>query len=377
MHTTTRTWAEIHLDHLAHNYRELKNRLPESCRLMAPVKANAYGHGAVPISRLLQDLGADYLAVACVAEALELREAGIRLPILNIGYAASEDAEVLAQNHITQTVFSLEMAEKLSRALQATSLTLPIHIELDSGLGRLGFPCRNLEPEDAKRAMLLPHLDIQGLFTHFSVADSDCDDYTLGQKDYFTQAVDWLEAETHRQIPLRHLAASGAILRLPETHCNMVRPGISLYGLSPNPELIEANLRPVMTLRTRIIQVRPFAKGEFVSYGRTHETKSERTIAVIPIGYADGLHRGLSGKMEMLLHGQRVSQVGRICMDFSMLDVTGPKKISVGDEVTVFGTDGDKSISVAEHAARVGTISYELLCAVSPRVPRMYSPRDI
>ena len=371
MHTTDRTWAEIRLDHLAHNYKTLRALTPDDCKFLAPVKANAYGHGSIPVSHHLADLGADYLAVACVAEALELRETGIALPILNFGYACPKDAKVLAQNRISQTIFSLEMAETLSYALAGTGLTLPVHIELDSGLGRLGFPCRNREPLDALTAMGLPHLDIQGIFTHFAVADTD-NIYTLEQLDFFQTAVDWLEAQSGRKIPLRHAAGSGGVLRLPNTHLNMIRPGISFYGLPPAPD-IEADLRPVMSLKTRIIQLRPFAGGESVSYGRMYETSDAQTIAVAAIGYADGLHRGLSGRMDMLINGQRASQVGRICMDFSMLDVTGIEKVSVGDPATVFGTDKDETLSVAEHAAEIGTISYELLCAVSARVPRIYS----
>ena len=371
MHTTDRTWAEIRLDHLAHNYKILRARTPDGCKFLAPVKANAYGHGSVPVSRHLADLGVDYLAVACVAEALELREAGIVLPILNLGYAFPEDAEVLAQNQITQTIFSLEMAETFSHTLTGTGYTLPVHMELDSGLGRLGFPCRNREPADALAAIRLPHLDTQGIFTHFAVADTDID-YTRSQLDFFQTAVDWLEAQAGCQIPLRHAAGSGGTLRLPESHLNMIRPGISLYGCLPGPD-IEADLLPVMSLKTRLIQLRPFVHGESVSYGRAYETHGAQTIAVAAIGYADGLHRSLSNRMDMLVNSQRVPQVGRICMDFSMLNVTGIENISVGDPITVFGADKDKTICVAAHAAQIGTIPYELLCAVSARVPRIYS----
>ena len=373
MYTTDRTWAEIHLDRITHNYNLLRSLTPDDCRILAPVKADAYGHGAVPVARLLTDLGCDYVAVTCLSEALALRDNGISLPLLVFSYTNPSDAPLLADRDITQTVFSLETAQAMSHALAGTGRTLSVHIELDTGMGRLGFAARGQEPADALTAMRLPHLDIQGIFTHFPVADDDDDPYTLGQMAYFAQAADWLEGQWGQTFPLRHAANSGGTLRLPDTHLNMIRPGIALYGLSPNPAFLQADdLQPAMELKTRIIQTRPFGKGESISYGRTYETVADQTIAVIPAGYADGLHRALSGRMEMLLHGQRVPQVGRICMDACMLDVSAIEKLSVGDQVTIFGQDGGKTLSVDEHAALAGTISYELLCAVSPRVPRLY-----
>ena len=375
LHTTDRTWALVHLDHIAHNYETLRALLPKSCRFLAPLKADAYGHGAIPVARLLTDLGCDYLAVACLTEAVSLREAGISLPILVLGHSEPSDAPLMAEKQITQAVFSLETAQAFSRALSGTGRRLTIHIKLDSGMGRLGFPIRDLEPRGALSTMHLPHLDTQGVFTHFASADeAEGEAYTLEQAAYFHRAVRFLEAGWGRSIPLLHAANSGGTMRLPETHFNMVRPGIALYGHSPNSSLAAGNLRPAMELKTRVIQLRAFAEGECVSYGRTYRTRAGQIIATVPVGYADGLHRALSGKMEMLLRGKRVKQVGRICMDMCMLDVTEVEKVSPGDEVTIFGRDGEKSLSVAEHAALAGTISYELLTAVSPRVPRMYSP---
>jgi len=376
MQQTHRTWAEIHLDRLARNYRTLRANLPDGCRFLAPVKANAYGHGAVAVSRTLADLGCDYLAVACLSEALELRKAGIALPILIFGYTPTEDAPVLAEHRLTQTIFSLDQAKALSHALSGTGQTLDVHIELDTGMGRLGFPCRGAQcaPADALSAIQLPRLNTQGIFTHFAVSDMDDDAYTNSQLELFSQATTWLEAETGRQISLRHAANSGGVLRHPASHLNMIRPGIALYGVSPNPPLMEADLQAVMSLKTRIIQVRDFTDGESISYGRTYKTSCKQKIAVAPIGYADGLHRTLSGKMDMLLHGTRVPQVGRICMDMCMLDVSAVKKVSVGDVLTIFGQDGKESQSVDILAEAAGTISYELLTGIAPRVPRIYSP---
>ena len=377
MHTTDRTWAEIRLDHLAHNYAELRRRTAPGCKFLAPVKANAYGHGAVAVSRHLQTIGCDFLAVTSLPEALELREAGIALPILIFGYTVPTDASTLVAHQLTQAVFSLEQAKALSHALTGSRQTLQIHLELDTGMGRLGFPVAtpSIEPlEDLRTIMTLPHLDVQGIFTHFSVADlEEEDDYTEEQLEHFALSAHWLEAKTGKQIPIHHAANSGGVLRLSRSHLNMNRSALSLNGLSHNPALIDVDLRPVMSLKTRVIQVRDFVTDRSISYGRTYQTRGTQSIAVVPIGYADGLHRSLSGKMDMLLHGRRVPQVGRICMDFSMLHVTGLEKISVGDVATVFGQDGKETLSVAEHAATAGTIPYELLCAISARVPRIYS----
>ena len=373
MHKTDRAWSEIHLDRLTHNYNELRRHIDPNCRLLAPVKANAYGHGALKVSKHLEALGCGYLATASLPEALELRKGGIALPILIFANTAPEDAKLLAQHNITQTIPDLALAQGLSHALAGTGLTLNVHIKLDSGLGRLGFPCHTQTPTEALQVLSLPHLNVEGIFTHFSVADTEQDDYTQSQLTHFTKAADWLDAASGRTIPIRHAGASAAALRLPETHLDMIRPGLALYGHSPEPSLIKTDLRPVMELKTRIIQVRPFANGEFVSYGKTYEARENRTLATVSIGYADGLHRVLSGRMDMLLHGQRVPQVGRICMDLCMLDVTDvPEKISVGDTVTVFGRDRDKTLSVAEHATLADTIPYELLTAVAARVPRLY-----
>ena len=376
MQNTDRTWAEIHLDRLAHNYETLRKHTPRDCCFLAPVKANAYGHGAVTVSRTLTDLGCDYLAVACLPEALELRQVSITRPILIFGYTNPKDATCLVENHLTQAVFSLEQAEALSNALKGTGHTLSVHLELDTGMGRLGFPCRDAHcaPTGTLIAMKLPHLDIQGIFTHFAVADMDEDNYTRDQFETFTKTIDWLEAESGQTIPLRHSANSGGTLRLPETHQNMIRPGIALYGVSPNPELIDADLKPVMELKTRIIQVRDFVAGESISYGRTYQTTDTERIAVVPIGYADGLPRILSGKMNMLLQGETLPQVGRICMDMCMLNVSALKKVSVGDLVTIFGHDGSNSQSVHTLAAQAETIPYELLTRVAPRVPRITFP---
>ncbi|MCL2368831.1 MAG: alanine racemase, partial [Oscillospiraceae bacterium] len=301
MHPTDRTWAEIHLNHLTHNYNTIRAHLPETCHIMGVVKANAYGHGAPPVATHLAEIGCNYFAVVCLSEAMALRTAGIHQPILVFAYTDPKYAALLAENKLTQAVNSLEMAEALNHALSGTGQRLTVHITLDSGLGRLGFPCRAVEPRDALAVMALPNLKVEGIFTHFSVADTDEDDYTLGQLDYFTAAADWLEAQSGQSLPLRHAAGTGATLRLEAAHLNMVRPGLSLYGYSPNPTLIPADLKPVMELKTRLIQVRDFAEGEYISYGKTYQTRKNQRLAVVPVGYSNGLQRVLSGKIDMLV----------------------------------------------------------------------------
>lgn len=372
MQLTDRTWAEIHLDRLAHNFKTLGAGRPEGYRFLAPVKADAYGHGAIQVSHLLRDLGCDYLGVACLSEAMELREAGIILPILIFGYTPPTDARLLAEQRLTQTIVSLEQAKGLSHALKGSGLTLSVHLKLDSGMGRLGFPCRQTPPAETLAVLQLPHLHVEGAFTHFAVSDMDDDDYTRGQLGFFMEAVDWIEAQSGQVIPLRHAANSGGVLRFPEAHQGMIRPGIALYGCSPNPELAKGDLQPVMELKTRIAQVRDFPAGDCVSYGRTYKTTGTETIAALPIGYADGLPRNLSGRMDMLLHGEFVPQVGRICMDTCMLNVSALKKVSVGDVVTVFGHDGDKTQTAHDVAELAGTISYEILARMGPRTQRVY-----
>lgn len=397
MHNTKdRTWAEIRLDNIEHNYRAIRSRLPQGCRFLGTVKANAYGHGMVNIARLLSELGADYLAVACIDEAIALREAGIALPILIFGYTDPSRTDQLIEFGLIQTVFSLELAEAYSRFAMGEGLKC--HIKLDSGMGRLGFDCDEKGIDEAARALNLPGLCFEGAFSHFAVSDSWEESYTQSQFNKFKKTISELEVESGRKIEIVHCANSGAVVNSPETYMDMVRPGISLYGAydEPSPNLESFGFRPGMELKTRIAQIKEMPKGSTVSYGRTYSVDESRTIAVVPAGYADGLHRGLSNKMEMLLHGERIKQVGRICMDMCMVDITHIKNAKVGDIVTIFGNSGDGAesgigadgvcgdrgegtavgrgafLSVSEHARVLDTITYELLCSISARVPRVY-----
>ncbi len=364
-----RTWAEIDLSALEHNVRAIRAALPPEKRFLGVVKADAYGHGAVEVSRRLEACGAEYLAVACIDEALELRRAGITLPILILGATAGEYAPVLAENAITQEVESLEKARALSAAL-LPGQRLKIHLKLDTGMGRLGF--RASEPEalsEAARAAVLPGLVCEGCFTHFAVSDmAGGEDYTRSQHELFARACDTIEERSGVALALRHCCNSGGVLSYRAYAHDMVRPGLLTYGIYPDAPQAEPALRPVMSLYSRIAAVTHHKAGDRISYGGLWTAERDTTLAVVPIGYADGLHRSLSGKMDMLIHGKLCPQVGRICMDVCMVDVTGIEGVEAGDVATIFSEEK----SVAELAARGGTIPYELLCAVSPRVPRVY-----
>ena len=370
--TQTRTWTEIDLSNLEHNYRALRAMLPQGCRFLGVVKADAYGHGAVQVARRLETLGAEYLAVACLDEALELRQAGITTPILILGYTPTERAEALLDNGITQTVYDVEMARALSDAAAAAGKTLKIHVKADTGMSRLGWLCGEADQSAAVEAIAqvyaLPGLEAEGIYTHFANADGD-EDYTMLQ---FTRFLDLLEALKDRGITfaIRHCAASAAALKFPCTHLDMVRPGIALYGHYPDPScegLDGPGLRPVMTLKTRVASVKTVPAGTPVSYGCTHVLDRETKLAALTIGYADGLPRLCSDRLEVLVKGSRAPIVGRICMDMCMADVTG-LDVAPGDEVEVFG----EHLPIEDVAALAGTIQYELLCAVSPRVHRAY-----
>ena len=371
---TSRTWAEVSLENIEHNYRVLRSHLSEGVRFLGVVKANAYGHGAVRVARLLQSLDCDYLAVATVPEAVALRDNGITLPILILGYTPSFMTEILLKYDITQTVSDLDTAKEMSDIADANGRKLKVHIKLDSGMGRLGFSCLNGQDhiDELLSIMGLSGLEPEGIFTHFAVSETDDFSYTCKQFSAFTSTVDKLEQSSGTKFKIRHCSNSGAVLNFKEAQLDMVRPGIALYGCAPGDSLCGFDLRPAMELKSRIVSVKDFHAGESVSYGRTFIAESDRKIAVIPIGYADGLHRVLSNKLEVLVRGQKVRQVGNICMDMCMIDVTDVPDAAPGDVVTVFGSDGGRIIPVEEVAAKAGTISYELMSGLSERVPRIY-----
>ena len=369
---TMRTWAEISLGNLEHNYRALRACAPDS-KFLGVVKANAYGHGAVPVARKLEELGADYLAVACLNEAMELRQAGIRMPILILGATPEELAGLVVDYDVTQTVFTPGLARALSQAAGVRGRRAKIHMKVDTGMSRLGL--LDHDPAAAAREVeglcALPNLEAEGIFTHFANADGD-EAYTMLQFTRFLDTLAELEETYGRKFEIRHCAASGAVLNYPCTHLDMVRPGVALYGHAPDPScagLDELDLRPAMTLKSRVAAVRDLPGDTPVSYGCTQRVgRNGGRVAVLPIGYADGLHRVLSGRGSVWLDGKRRPIIGRVCMDMCMVALEDGDQVKAGDEAEIFGPH----LPVEESAELAGTIQYELLCAVSARVPRVY-----
>ncbi|MDE6259688.1 MAG: alanine racemase [Oscillospiraceae bacterium] len=370
---TARTWAEISLGNLEHNYRDLRACAPDS-KFLGTVKANGYGHGAIPVARRLVELGTDYLAVACLDEAAELQRAGITAPILVLGYTHPALAAEAVELGVTQAVFTPELAKALSDAAGGLGKRAKIHLKADTGMSRLGVLDHDPEGAAAELAALcaLPHLEPEGIFTHFANADGD-EEYTMLQFTRFLDVLEELEGKYGRTFEIRHCAASAAVLNYPCTHMDMVRPGIALYGCYPDPScegLDGPGLKPVMSLYSRVAAVRDFPADTPVSYGCTASFGPDggRT-AVLPIGYADGLHRVLSNAGNVWLDGKCRPIMGRVCMDMCMIGLEESANVRPGDVAEVFGPH----LPVERHAELAGTISYELLCAVAPRVPRIYT----
>lgn len=373
-HERKRTWAEVSLSAVEHNYREIRRVLPETTRFLGVVKADAYGHGAVAAAHRLETIGADYLAVATIDEGIRLRRAGCRLPILILGATDADYAPELARCRLTQAVESAEKGFALSDNLPEGE-KLRVHIKLDTGMGRIGFRAADsAELLAAESVMKLPNLIAEGVFMHFAVSDEPGtgEQYTREQFDRFERAYQRLEHDTGMSFTIRHCGNSGCVLSYREYALDMVRPGLLTYGLYPAGEHGGLDLIPAMQLKSRIAAITHHKKGDTISYGRIWTAERDSVIAVLPIGYADGLHRTLSGRMEVLVRGRRAPQVGRICMDMCMIDVTDVPAAAVGDVVTLFGRDGDAVLPIEEMAEKAGTISYEILCGISPRVPRIY-----
>jgi len=372
----TRTWAEISLSAVEHNCRSIREAMGPGCVFLGVVKADAYGHGAVETAAALRRAGAGYLAVACPSEALALRRAGETLPILILGAADAAVAPDMAAADITMSVENRAKAEALSAAL-APGQTLKVHLKLDTGMGRLGFPAAEEGcVENAAAVLALENLDAEGIFTHFAVSDEPDTgtEYTRQQFALFTRRVEEIQQYSGRRFRLHHCGNSGAVLHYRQEGfgLDMVRPGLLTYGVYPDENTGGLELHPAMAVRCRVSAVTHHKKGDSISYGRTWTAERDCTLAVLPVGYADGLHRSLSGKLEVLIGGQRAKQVGRICMDMCMVDITDIPSVQPGDIATVLGSDGADCITANELARKAGTIPYEILCAISPRVPRVY-----
>ncbi len=367
-----RAWAEIDTDALVHNFKIIKERTPDS-KIMAVVKANAYGHGVAIVAPILDKNGADFFAASNIEEAIQLRSLDIKKPILILGYTPPECADTLIKYNISQCVYSLEYANALSHEANNQNGEIQIHLKLDTGMSRLGFDCRNDELsgiDDAIKSANLNGLKLEGVFTHFAVSDRSAateDGFTDAQFNRFTSAVKILK-NAGLSPEICHCCNSAALLLDSNKHLNMCRPGIILYGLSPSsaPEL-NCSLKPVMTLKSVVSMVKEIDVDDTVSYGRTFKADKKMRIATVSIGYGDGYPRTLSNKAYVLINGKRARLIGRVCMDQITVDVTDIPDVKMGDEVILFG----KELLADELAELCGTINYEIVCGISSRVPRV------
>ncbi len=368
-------WAEVDLKAIAHNIRELRRITNPKARFMAIVKANAYGHGIIEVARQSLENGAEALGVANIEEGIQLRKAGINAPVLIFGYASPVHAKKLIEFDLTQTVYSYEISRALSEAVAAYGKKIKVHIKVDTGMGRLGLlrEITDSSVSEVESISRLPMLELEGIYTHFATADKSDRSYAGKQFEIFMDFLNQLRI-AGLEIPVTHAANSAAIINMPETHLDMVRAGISIYGLYTSEEVDRSiiKLKPAMELKTKIIHLKKVPAGFKVSYGTTYETEKPTTIATVSIGYADGLNRLLSSKGRMLVCGHSAPIVGRICMDLTMLDVGNIPEIAIGEEVVVFGKQGNASISVDEIASTINTINYEVVSTIMERVPRIY-----
>ncbi len=379
MNMVKRTWAEISLNAIEHNYNVIRNKVADDTKVCCVIKADGYGHGAVELSQVYEKLGADYFAVSNIDEGIEIRKSGSKLPIVILGYTPVSEAENLAEYDISQAVFSLEYAKELSEKCVEEDCICKMHIKVDSGMSRIGFMCQEFPRdeysiEEICEACCLSNLEVEGLFTHFCVSDEDAEgrEFTNKQYENFIHVRDSLK-KRGVDISVVHCSNSGAIEDYPETCCDMVRAGIILYGLAPSSKLADRlDLVPAMTLKTVVAFVKEVQKGATISYGRTFTADRKMKIATVPIGYADGFIRQNAKDGYMMVNGKKAKIVGRICMDQTMLDVTDIEDVKTGDEVVVFGTGENGEPTADSLAENTGTINYETVCLVGKRVPRIY-----
>lgn len=370
---TRPVWAEIDLDNLVHNIREVRRITRDDTIIMAVVKADAYGHGAPIACKTFIENGAERLAVATLTEAVQLRRSGFDVPILILGYTPIYQFGEIVKFDVDPTIYTYEHAEELSKTASAQGQVVKIHVMLDTGLGRLGF----LPSEDSIRDIVeisqLPSVEIEGIFTHFAVADEKDKKYTRNQFEKFMQMVDELE-DRGVNIPIKHVSNSAAIIDLPEYNLDMIRPGIILYGLYPSSE-VDINrvvLKPALTLKAEISNLKTVPRGTGISYGLSFTTDRRSQIGTIPVGYAYGYRRALSNRAEVGIRGRRAPVVGRVCMDQCMVDLTDIDGVKIGDEVVLFGDGINNTPRIGEVAEWIGTIIDEILCSISRRVPRVY-----
>ena len=367
------TWTEVNLDAIAQNVRNIKKLIGEKKELMAVVKGNAYGHDILEVSSVALNNGATRLAVARLEEGIFLRKAGITVPILILGLTLKQQAELLVLYNITPTVCEYEMIEKLSESAIKENKVVKVHLKVDTGMGRIGIFSHDIL-RFIKKIRALKNVEIEGIFTHFSVADEKDKTYTEEQFRKFMEVLTVLEEEEIK-IPIKHVGNSATLLDLPHMWLDLVRPGISIYGLYPSTEVQKTiKLIPAHSFKTRIVFLKELSMGESIGYGRTYTTNQRRTkVASLPLGYADGYNRLLSNQGEVLLRGRRFPIIGRICMDQSTIDVSSLLEVKIGDEVVLWGRQGQEEITVEEIAEKIGTINYEIVhMPDKKRVPKLF-----
>ncbi len=365
--TQRATRAVVNLGSISHNVAEIRKKIGSQRNLMAVVKADGYGHGAVQVSRAALRSGADWLGVAIPEEGQQLREAGIDVPILVVGLIQPEEAYKAVKFRLAQAVASVELLEALDYEAGKASTSVNVHVKVDTGMGRIG-----IKPEDAisfvRKVKTFKNLNLEGVFSHLSSADEKDKSFSVHQIQLFEGVIRELHS-AGIEVPKKHIANSAAVLDLPQSYYDMVRPGIMIYGLYPSKDVSRSiELKAAMTFKTKVVAIKKVPPGTPISYGRTFVTRKTTKVATLPVGYADGYNRLLSNRGEVVVKGQRVPVIGSVCMDMCMVDVSSIEDVQIGDEVILFG----EGLHVDELAAKLGTINYEVVCAVSKRVPRIY-----
>lgn len=365
------TWVEIDLNALRHNLLAIRKWVGPQIKILGIVKADAYGHGDYEVSRVLLNNGVEMLGIAILEEGIQLRDKGIKAPLLLLGGIFEEQIDTVIQYGLTPTVYDLKLAEVLSKRAYHFSKVIKVHVYVDTGMGSIGVK-HNKAVEFIKSLKEMKNLLIEGIYTHCSSSDEKDLAFTNLQIKRFRDVLAALDS-MKVCIPLRHMANSGAILGYPEAYFTMVRPGLSLYGLYSLEDVSrDIGIKPVMSFKTRIIHIKDMESGDVVGYGRTYRITKPTRVATLPLGYDDGYNRLLSNQGNVIIKGRKASIIGRVCMDQCFVDVTNIKDVSVGDEVVLYGSQGQETISIESVAEQLNTVPYEVTCNISKRVPRTY-----
>lgn len=369
-----RVVAEVSMEALLHNYKAIKSYINDGTKVCCVIKADGYGHGAIPVAKVLSEAGADSFAVAASQEAVALRKNGIKSQILVLGYTGVDDYFDMVKHEITQTVFRLDMAKELSNVALQMNKKAHIHIKIDTGMGRVGFMPTAESVEIIREISELPMIEVDGFFTHFARADESDKTASDLQMEKFSQFVTMLNK---KEIPYKdlHMSNSAGLMEMRNAHFNMVRAGIAMYGLYPSEEVNKEalSLQPALSLKSNVILVKELPEGYPISYGGTYVTDKVTKVATIPVGYGDGYPRSLSSKGRVLIRGMEAKILGRVCMDQFMVDVSEIEGVQEGDEAILIGKSGDQHITVEEIAEHMGTINYEVVCQLGKRIPRVYT----